>query len=120
MKVAITSSGNDINSQFNPRFGRCDYFIIVDTDTKDWEALQNPAVNATGGAGPQAVQFIAQQGVEAVIGGRFGGNAYNAIATAGIQAFSAGAGTVSEVLDKYLAGELRQVSGASGPGFHGN
>jgi predicted Fe-Mo cluster-binding NifX family protein len=119
MKIAITSTGNSITSQFNPRFGRCEYFVIVETDTEDWEALPNPALNAMGGAGPQAVQFIVEQGVQAVISGRFGGNAYNAISAAGVQTFTSGEGTVGEVLNRYLDGKLEQVSKASGPGMHG-
>jgi predicted Fe-Mo cluster-binding NifX family protein len=118
MKIAITSSGREISSALNPRFGRCECFIIVDTETKEWEAFENPAVGAGGGAGTQAAQFIANQGVEAVISGRFGPNAFTALEAAGLQAFVSTQGTTEAALDKFLAGELQRVTVATGPQMH--
>jgi predicted Fe-Mo cluster-binding NifX family protein len=119
MKIAITSSGKEITSALNPRFGRCEYFIIVDTENKEREAIENPAVSAGGGAGTQAAQFIANQGVEAVISGRFGPNAFAALEAAGLQAFVSTQETVDAALDKFLAGELEQITAATGPQMHG-
>jgi predicted Fe-Mo cluster-binding NifX family protein len=120
MKIAITSSGKINTAPVNPRFGRCDYFIILDTETKEWEAVDNPATQARGGAGSQAAQFIANQGVEAVISGRYGPNAYTALAAAGIQALViSGQETVDAAFEKFLAGELEQTSAATGPQLHG-
>lgn len=119
MRVAITSLGSGMEAQFSPRFARCARFIIVDTETREWEALTNPATDTGGGAGPQAVQFIASQDVEGVISGRFGPKAYSALMAAGIQTFVASSGTVSEVFEEFLHGELKQANAASGPGLHG-
>lgn len=119
MKIIITAISDKIDQPFNPRFGRSDYFILIDSETGEWQALANPAVDARGGAGPQAVQFIANQGVEAVISGRYGPSAYTALEAAGIQTFIASSGTVNEVLQKFQAGQLEQVSNATGPELHG-
>ena len=119
MKIAITSSDPNIKAQFSPRFGRCANFIFIDTETREWEAFPNPAAGSGGGAGPQAVQFVANHGAEATISGRYGPNAHSALQAAGIQTFVASSGTVGEVLDQFLAGELEQVSTATGPGLHG-
>jgi predicted Fe-Mo cluster-binding NifX family protein len=120
MKVVITGISNKIEGAFNPRFGRSDYFILVDTETSEWEGLENPAVNARGGAGPQAVQFIADKGTEAVISGRYGPSAFTALEAAGISAYvSQGQGTVNEVLEKFQDGELEKVNAPTGRGFHG-
>ena len=119
MKIAITSSGKERTSSLNPRFGRCEHFIIVDTATNAWEAVDNPAVGARGGAGAQAAQFIANQGAEAVISGRYGPNAFTALEAARLQAFVSNQKTVDAALDKFLAGELEQVSAATGPQMHG-
>lgn len=119
MKLAISSTGNKLEAQYSPRFGRCAYFIIIDTETRDWEALPNPGADAGGGAGPLAVQFIDEQGVQAVVSGRFGPNAYGALEAAGMQTFAAEDGTVGQVFEAYLAGELEQVTGATGPEMHG-
>jgi predicted Fe-Mo cluster-binding NifX family protein len=119
MKIAITSSGKENTSALNPRFGRCEYFILVDTETKEWEAIENPAVGAGGGAGTQAAQFIANQGAEAVISGRFGPNAFTVLEAAKLQAFVSTQKTVDAALEKFLAGELEQVKAATGPQMHG-
>lgn len=119
MKVVITAISNNIDQSFNPRFGRSDYFIVVETETGAWEAFENPAVSARGGAGPQAVQFIADKGAEAVISGRYGPSAFTALEAAGIKAFIAAESTVKDVLDKFLADELEYVGAPTGEGLHG-
>jgi len=119
MKIAISASGSTQESAFNPRFGRCDYFLINDTDAGVWEAFPNPAAGARGGAGPQAAQFIANQGVEVVISGRFGPNAFAALDAAGVKAYVAQTGTVLEAQGKFLAGDLDQTGAATGPELHG-
>jgi predicted Fe-Mo cluster-binding NifX family protein len=119
MKIVISATNTDIDQAFNPRFGRCEYFILVDTETQDWEALANPAADATGGAGPQAVKFIAGRGAEAVVSGRYGPSAFTALDAAGIKAYIATDGSVKEVLDHFLADKLPCVTGPTGGGLHG-
>jgi predicted Fe-Mo cluster-binding NifX family protein len=119
MKIIITASSDKIDQPFNPRFGRAEYFILIDSETREAQAFANPAMDARGGAGPQAVQFIAAHQPGAVISGRFGPNAFSALEAAGVKVYVASSGTVSEVLDQFLAGRLSQVSEASGPGMHG-
>jgi len=119
MKITISANSNTIEAQFSPRFGRCDFFIIVDSETREWEAFPNPAASARGGAGPQAVQFIADKGAEAIISGRYGPSAFSALEAAGLQAYLAEDGTVIQVFEKFLAGELESTSIATGPELHG-
>ena len=119
MKIIITASSDKIEGSFNPRFGRADYFMQYDSDTREWVAFQNPAADARGGAGPQAVQFLDGKNPEIVISGRYGPSAYTALDAAGIKAYIASSGTVSEVLQQFLDGQLVQVGEATGPGMHG-
>ena len=119
MKIIITASSDKIDQPFNPRFGRAEYFILIDSKTREAQAFANPAAGARGGAGPQAVQFVASQQPKAVISGRFGPNAFSALEAAGIKAYIASSGTVSEVLDQFLTDQLTEVGEASGPGLHG-
>ncbi len=119
MKIIITASSNKIEQPFNPRFGRAEYFMLVDSDTHKWEAFSNPAASARGGAGPQAVQFIDSKKPDVVISGRYGPSAYAALEAAGIKAYIATDGTVSEVLKQFFDGQLEQAVGSSGPGMHG-
>jgi len=119
MKIIITASSDQMDQPFNPRFGRAEYFILIDSETEKWEAFSNPAFQAHGGAGPQAVQFIAAYKPDVVISGRFGPNAYSALEASGIKTYIASAGTVREVLRQFKVGRLTQTSEASGPGMHG-
>ena len=120
MKVIITATNKTFDSPFNPRFGRSDYFILVDTENGEWEGFSNPAVNARGGAGPQAVQFIADKGVEAVVSGRYGPSAFTALEAAGINAYVYnGSGAVKDAVEQFKQGELENVTTPTGRGFHG-
>lgn len=110
MKIEITATGKDLKSQMDPRFGRCAYFILVDPDTEEFEAVDNPGVSAGGGAGIQAAQAIIKQGAEAVITGHCGPNAFDVLAAGGIKIFQASGMSVREVLDLYKKGELKEIS----------
>ena len=116
MKLAISADGPQLEAQLDARYGRCAYFIFVDTETHAWEASPNPAIDARGGAGTQAAQFIANQGAQAVISGHFGPNAFEALDAAGIKMYAAAAGRVESVVEEFSSGQLRKVTvpGASG------
>jgi predicted Fe-Mo cluster-binding NifX family protein len=109
-KVCVTSSGTTLEAMVDPRFGRCAYFLVVDTDTMAYEALPNEAVNASGGAGIQAAQTVAARGVEVLITGTVGPNAYTALTSSGIRILSTQPTKVEEVLKAFKAGALTGVS----------
>jgi predicted Fe-Mo cluster-binding NifX family protein len=113
VKIAISATAPDVNAPLDPRFGRGANFVFVDAETGEWEGLPNAAINASGGAGVQAAQFVAGQGAQAVISGDFGPNAFAALNAAGIEMFVAHEGTVKELVEKFKAGELQQVSVAT-------
>ncbi|NLV18530.1 MAG: dinitrogenase iron-molybdenum cofactor biosynthesis protein [Bacteroidetes bacterium] len=72
MKIAITSTGNSLESKIDQRFGRCAYFVVYDLETKGIEYIPNPNVDALEGAGPASVQVVASRGVSKIISGEFG------------------------------------------------
>jgi predicted Fe-Mo cluster-binding NifX family protein len=122
MKLAISTSGNSLKSPFDARFGRAAAFSIVDTETGDWEAFDNPASSASGGAGVQASQFVAKQGVQAVVSGAFGPNAFDTLAAAEIEMYLAPsnqAHTAAEILEMFKAGGLTKAEVATHAGHHG-
>ena len=119
MKLTISADGAQLEAQLDTRFGRCAYFIFVDTETKAWEASPNPAINASGGAGTQAAQFIANQGAQAVISGHFGPNAFEALEAAGIKMYAAAGGRVESVVEEFSSGQLKQVTVPGKSGHHG-
>ena len=118
MKVAISAVQPQFEGELERRFGRCAYFVVVDAETLEWESIPNPAVEARGGAGTQAAQFLANQGVQAVISGDFGPNAYAALETAGISIYKAQGGRVNEALEALLAEHLERVTSATSAKRH--
>jgi predicted Fe-Mo cluster-binding NifX family protein len=110
MKIAVSSSGNDLNSQVDPRFGRCAYFVIVDTNDMSFEAFNNESIALGGGAGIQAAQFVASKGAQAVVTGNVGPNAVQTLSAAGVEVFMGQSGTVREVMENYTRGKIRSTS----------
>ncbi len=109
-RVCVTSSGDTLESQIDPRFGRCAYFIIVDPETQQFQAIPNEAAMASGGAGIRAAQIVSEQDVEAVITGSVGPNAYPALQNAGITILTGASGSVKSAVDSYRAGALQEIS----------
>ena len=113
MKVCVTSQGNDLNAAVDPRFGRCQYFMIVDTETLDFKAIENPNLDSRGGAGIQSGQFVAGNQAKAVLTGNVGPKAFATLNAAGISVYTGAAGTVQEALDNFKAGSLDSAQGAN-------
>lgn len=72
MIVAISSTGDTVESRVDSRFGRCSYFALFNTDTHQVEFVPNTAAESSQGAGPAAVQLLAGHGVGKVVSGEFG------------------------------------------------
>jgi len=113
MKVAVSSNGEDLNAQLDPRFGRCAYFLVIDPDNMSFEAFENKSAVQGGGAGIQAAQFLASKGVEAVITGNCGPNAVQTLSAAGVELFVEQAGIIKEVVARFKNGHLKPTSEAT-------
>ena len=111
MKICITSEGTSLDSKIDPRFGRCRYFIIVETDAMGFQAIENSNLQASGGAGIQSGQLMASNNVKAVLTGNCGPNAFQTLQAAGIEVFTGVSGTVREALEKYRKGALTKTEG---------
>jgi len=119
MRICVSSAANSLDASVDPRFGRCPYFIIVDSETMQFEAVPNVASGAMGGAGIQAAQTIASKGVKVLITGNVGPNAFQALSAAGIKIITGAYGTVREVVEKYKRGELKETGGPTVGGHFG-
>jgi predicted Fe-Mo cluster-binding NifX family protein len=107
-KVCISATGNSIDSQIDPKFGRCAYFIIADADTMDYQSLRNSAYDSPHGAGIQAAQVVVNKRVQAVITGMVGPNAHRVLSAAGIEIITGVSGTVRDAIQTYKTGQLRR------------
>ena len=85
MKIAVSSCGIFLDSPIDPRFGRCDYFVIVDTTDMSFEVFDNDSVALTQGAGVQSAQFVVSKGAQAVITGNIGPNSIRALSAVGVE-----------------------------------
>ena len=115
MKVAVSSVGSDLNALIDPRFGRCAYFLVVETNDMSFDVFDNASRALGGGAGIQAAQFVASRGVKAVITGNCGPNAVEVLSAAEIELFLENSGTVKEALEKYKNKELTPATRANAP-----
>lgn len=106
MKIAVAANGNTLEAAVDPRFGRCAWFVIVDSDSMEYQAVENPGVTAGGGAGIQAAQVVASFGVQAVVAGNMGPNAYRALSGGGIQVLPWTGGTVRQAVEAVKSGQV--------------
>lgn len=118
MKICITATGQGLDAEIDPRFGRSQYFTIVDPDTMEFESVENASIAASGGAGIQAAQFVANKGVEVVLTGNAGPNAYNTLHAAGISVITGVSGKVRQAVDDYKNGKLQPPASSPSVGAH--
>lgn len=112
MKIIVTAQKPDLDALTDPRFGRAQCFILMDTETREWESFENPAITKSGGAGVAAAQFIIDKQVDAVISGDFGPNASRALGGAEIKmfVFSPEVDTVQSAVDLFITDKLQQFN----------
>jgi len=113
MKICVTSEGKTLESNVDARFGRCMYFIFVDTDTLEYEAFENPNIQSMGGAGVQSAQIAASKDVKAVVTGNVGPNAFQTLNASGVEIFVNASGTVRNAIEQYKKGGLKKTSDPS-------
>jgi len=120
MKIGICALGPNLDSQISPAFGRAPHFLILDSETGDFEAISNPAFQVGRGAGVGASQALVSRGVKVMICGNFGPNAFSVLKMAGIKIYPGVFGlTVREAINKYKKGELKEAKIPTVPGHFG-
>ncbi|MFO8010101.1 MAG: NifB/NifX family molybdenum-iron cluster-binding protein [Dehalococcoidia bacterium] len=111
MKVAVSAKGQTLDAEVDPRFGRCQYLIFVDTENMEYEAHNNADSSAGGGAGIATAQVVANRGVQAVLTGNIGPNAHRVLAQAGIEILTGVSGSVKEAVERYKSGSMNVAHG---------
>lgn len=119
MKLAVTAKGDKLDSGSDPKFGRCSYFLLIDTETMEFETIRNSSKSARGGAGVQAAETLSSNGADAVATGNVGPNAFDALDAAGVEIYTGASGTVKDVVDDYQEGRLTKVGEPTTSGGQG-
>ncbi len=120
MKLCISSTGKDLTAAVDPRFGRAAGYVIVDSDTDAFEGVENPAAMAGGGAGTKAAQLVIDRGVQAVLTGNIGPNAFAVLNAAGIAIYTGVSGSVQGAVDAFKKGTLQPVAAPTAPAHAGS
>lgn len=113
MIVAVASHGQDLDSPVHAHFGRAPFFVTVNVETMEYEAIPNPAASSTTGAGAQAAQLLVRSNVQAVAAGNVGPHATSVLQKAGIRVYVAREGTVREAVEALVHGQLEQQAEAT-------
>ena len=119
MKIGITAASKGLDAPVDSRFGRCRYFIILHSETTELETVENASVGASSGAGIQAAQTLVNKGVNVVITGNIGPNAFQVLSSAGVKVVTGAEGGVRDVVEKYEKDELKEISDPTVGGHFG-
>ena len=107
MKLAITAQGMDLAAEVDPRFGRAKYFIVMDTETGSWSAVDNSMnLNAAQGAGIQAGRNVVNLGVQGVVTGHVGPKAFATLNSGGVRIYTGATGTIAHAVEQFKSGRL--------------
>jgi predicted Fe-Mo cluster-binding NifX family protein len=120
MRVAVPSTGDDLGSEVDVRFGRAPKFLIVDTETLSFESIENAQnLNLPQGAGIQSAQNVIQHKPDVVLTGNCGPKAFQVFQAARIQVVIGVSGRIQEAVQAYMNGEYPPASSANVGGHWG-
>jgi predicted Fe-Mo cluster-binding NifX family protein/ferredoxin len=111
LNIAVTAKGKTLDDQVDPRFGRCPYFLVVDTETLKAEAVENPNLALGGGAGIQSAQLMAEHDVKVVLTGNCGPNAYQTLNAAEIEVVVGAGGKIRDAIEQFKSGTVSSTQG---------
>src|SRR4030042_1443426 len=120
MKIAISASGNSLESEIDMRFGRCPYFIFVELEGKEikgHEIIENARANQTGGVGITTAELVAKKGAQAVLTGNVGPRAFSVFSQFNIDIYPV-TGKVSAAIKAFADGKLKKIQEPTGPMMH--
>ena len=110
MKIAIPADEKTMESNVCQSFGRTYYFVVANIETLNFEGIDNEAASSEGGAGIKAAQAVVDSGAGVVVTFHCGQNAADVLKAADIKILKAVPGTISEMVQKYKSGELKELS----------
>ena len=114
MIIAVTSQGRDLAGEVDPRFGRANQFLLVDSETMDFQVAENhQSLNLPQGAGIQTAATISEKGVEVLLTGFCGPNAFKTLNAGGIKVANEVTGTVTDAVTAFKDGKFSFADNAN-------
>jgi len=113
MIIAVTSTGETLDSQVDQRFGRAAYFIVIDTETMDYSVIENKNIAGAGGVGISSAKLVSDAGAQAALTGNCGPNAERTLKTANVKLYTQVSGTVAEAVELFKNGKLTEASASN-------
>lgn len=115
MKICISSTQSNIDSVVDNRFGRCPFFAIYDSETKEYDFVENNGANEAHGAGLKAAQILVDKGAEVIITGQIGPNAMKVLNLANINLLKIRGNKLIEQIEYYQEDKLMKIDTPSAP-----
>lgn len=104
MKICVTSKGDTLSAEVDPRFGRAAFFLLIDTETLKFDAVANHNINSAGGAGTNSAKLVVDGSCEAVLTGNCGPKAMAALQAGSIAIYTGVSGTVEQAVENFKNG----------------
>ncbi len=101
MKIAVTTSGKNLNATLSSGFGRGLYFLLIDTNDMSYEVFENENLNLGNIAALKSASFLINKGTKAVIANTCEPKAKKMFIQQGVKVHNGFKGVVKEVLEKY-------------------
>lgn len=112
MKIAVSVGKPELDAPVDGRFGRAPYFLLVDSETMAWEAIENQQnLGLPQGAGIQAAQNIMSHSPDVVLTGNCGPKAFKVLEAGGVKVCVGVKGPAGEAVKGYLGGQYTPTSG---------
>jgi len=113
MRIAVSATEPNLDSEVYPRFGRSRYFLLIDPETMQFEIVTNPNIDTPTGAGTSTAQLVYNKGAAAVISGTIGPKAHQALAAAGVRMITGVSGSIRDAVARFKAGGLSTEADAA-------
>ena len=108
MKVVISATGKDIESEIDTTFHRCPFFLVIDTKNNSLKTLENTSRDRPSEIGATVGQIVANEGIDTVITTNIGPRAFGIFEQYGIKIYQA-KGKVNDAIQQLEKGKLSEI-----------
>ncbi len=115
MKICVTATAGSLDASFDPHFGRCRYFVIVDTDSMTFETIKNKSSYTVNNKDIIAAQLLLGRDIDKLITGKMESKAFSMLFSKGIDILSFTEGSVKNALQSLKDDALKVLAATSSP-----